>query len=546
MFKVLIVDDEIYVVALIQKLIDWEKFSMKVEATANDGKTALSLMKEMKPDLVIVDIRMPGYDGIAFMDKVREFNKNVRFIVISGHKQFDYAKGAMRNNVEDYLLKPINKEELEGVLAHVYEQLVELRRKENVFNEMAEELDSSKQILRNSLLDTVISGENREFFRGGAEPLNKKFKTDFREGKLWLFAMVTDLPAALQENAENDLMLQEMHLDLKKALQEDCYEVVDGIRENRTLFLINFSEQAEDRIRQLIRNRMTVYENQTKKFDNLFIKICMGPVCSDYEELVETVPVLYQCILGRTALPGQKMIEPSDIKESETLVLAIWNLRKERFLQSMESLNVEEAALCIREIYSKAFYGVEEDTLLYYKLYIKLAEEIYRYFNNIGIIRESQETFMEVMEAKYIRASQYSEYVRILCEELQKAAQELSQLSDREQAAPAVRIVKRYIREHYKEEISLTSAADKVHISPVYLSRLFKKEEGINFLDYLNQYRIDAAKKLLKDVKYNVIEVSEEAGFKNTRYFSKIFKKHVGITPSEYRKRHLGKDGEEQ
>lgn len=84
MFKVLIVDDEIYVVALIRKLIDWDKFDMKVEGTANDGITALNMVKEINPDLVIVDIRMPGYDGISFMDKVREFNTNVRFIVISG------------------------------------------------------------------------------------------------------------------------------------------------------------------------------------------------------------------------------------------------------------------------------------------------------------------------------------------------------------------------------------------------------------------------------------------------------------------------------
>ena len=81
-----------------------------------------------------------------------------------------------------------------------------------------------------------------------------------------------------------------------------------------------------------------------------------------------------------------------------------------------------------------------------------------------------------------------------------------------------------------------------MNISPVYLSRLFKKEEGINFLDYLNQYRIDAAKKLLQNPQYNVLEAADMTGFKNTRYFSKIFKKNVGLTPSEYRKRHLGKE----
>ena len=121
---------------------------------------------------------------------------------------------------------------------------------------------------------------------------------------------------------------------------------------------------------------------------------------------------------------------------------------------------------------------------------------------------------------------------------------EENQLSARSQATPTIRIVKRYIAEHYREDISLSSAAGLVNLTPVYLSRLFKKEEGINFVDYLNQYRIDVSKNLLRDVKYNVLDVAELSGFSNTRYFSKIFKKAVGITPSEYRKRHSGKDEE--
>ena len=146
------------------------------------------------------------------------------------------------------------------------------------------------------------------------------------------------------------------------------------------------------------------------------------------------------------------------------------------------------------------------------------------------------------MKKMYILAPQVGEYSKILGREIKNMIEQLDQMSDKEQNSPAIRIVKRYIRENYKEDISLSSAADRANISAVYLSRLFKKEEGINFLDYLNQYRIDEAKKMLKDVQYNILDVADESGFKNTRYFSKIFKKNVGITPSEYRKRHLGKD----
>lgn len=181
MFKVLIADDEIYVVALIQKLIQWEKFNMEVVATANDGITALNLVKEIAPDVVIVDVRMPGYDGISFMDKVREFNTNVRFIVISGHKQFDYAKGAMRNNAEDYLLKPINKEELEHVLEHVYNELTKSQKRESEQKVMKEALDTSRSYMRQSLAKGLVRNEYWEQAENILQ-LNEHFMTDFSVG----------------------------------------------------------------------------------------------------------------------------------------------------------------------------------------------------------------------------------------------------------------------------------------------------------------------------------------------------------------------------
>ena len=541
MFKVLIVDDEIYVVALIRKLIDWDKFDMKVEGTANDGITALNMVKEINPDLVIVDIRMPGYDGISFMDKVREFNTNVRFIVISGHKQFDYAKGAMRNNVEDYLLKPINKEELESVLGNVYKQLREIHEKEQQIQMMETELDSSKQRIREALIDNLMAGA-REELELSRQEINSKYKTDFREGRVCILCLITDMPVALQEGALDDLMLQEIRADLLKNLQDICYEVVEAVRDNRAIYLVNYKKEKGEEIRRLLNKRILIYSEQIRKFDNLFIRICVGNPCESGEEVEKSVEAMWKCILARTAFPNSRLFFSGDIKESDSLLQAIWEPEKEKFADALELLDVEVAILEIKKMYTRAFYGVEEDTLLYYKLYMKIVQEIHQYFNNIEICRETWEQYREKMKKHYILAPQSGDYSRILGREIENMTEQLNQLSDKEQSAPAIRIVKRYIRENYKDDISLSSAADKANISSVYLSRLFKKEEGINFLDYLNQCRIEEAKKLLKDVQYNILDVADETGFKNTRYFSKIFKKNVGITPSEYRKRHLGKD----
>lgn len=540
MFKVMIVDDEIYVVALIRKLVDWERFQMNVEATANDGVTALELVREIKPDLVIVDIRMPGYDGIAFMDKVREFNSSVKFIVISGHKQFDYAKGAMRNNVEDYLLKPINKEELENVIGHVHEKLLASQETESKLKEMEEELDSSKKRIRRLMVQSVMRQEY-DGLDADTEQINAQYLTSFEPGNYRMLALLLDVPAAKEVSADNGLMLREARRKLHEELTALCKDVLDSPQENGTVFLINYEPEAEEAITAVLQEQMKAYNAKVKKFENLFFRLCVGVAGKSLAVAAQLRDSLLKCMLARTAMPEGKIIFQNDIRESAAFLEAVLEYRGERFKQALSELNAGEVSRCIREMYSKAFYGIEEDTLLYYKLYAALADQTFAYFSNVGICSETENEFRERSRQIFLEAPGAGEYPRILYREIERMIQG-NQLSGQSQEAPAIRIVKRYIRDHYQEDISLSMLAELANISPVYLSRLFKKEEGINFLDYLNQYRIEEAKKLLRDIRFNVIEVAELSGFRNTKYFSRIFKRAVGITPSEYRKRHLGKE----
>lgn len=541
MFKVLIADDEIYVVALIQKLIQWERFNMEVIATANDGITALNLVKEISPDVVIVDVRMPGYDGISFMDKIREFNTNVRFIVISGHKQFDYAKGAMRNNAEDYLLKPINKEELEHVLEHVYNELTKSQKRESERMVMKEALDTSRSYIRQSLVKGLVRNEYWEQTENISQ-FNQSFMTDFSTGgKFRFLGMIMDIPDCFQDKNGNDRVHGELFLSLREAIADICSEVIWTEREHSCIFVVNYPEDQEVIFRKILKSQMDIYHKKTSKFKDLSVYFCLTQARNRLADLKGDIPILDKCILSRTALGSERIIEPEDIKESESIFSAIWEFRREKFMQTLEEFNAEELCLCMKEMYSKAFYGIEEDTLIYYRLYMQIVEEFWNYFSTIGICKDNLDEYKERFSALYIKASGTREYIKILSREINRLMEE-NQFYGNERVTPAVRIVKRYISEHYQEEISLSTAAEKVNISPVYLSRLFKKEEGINFLDYLNQYRIDAAKKLLQNPQYNVLEAADMTGFKNTRYFSKIFKKNVGLTPSEYRKRHLGKE----
>lgn len=538
MFKVLIVDDEIYVVALIQKLIDWEKFNMEVAAVANDGITALELVKDISPDLVIVDVRMPGYDGISFMDKVREFNNDVKFIVISGHKQFDYAKGAMRNNVEDYLLKPINKDELESVISKVYDQLIEVNERKSKVRKIEKELDDKNAYIRGMLVKSIIDGR-KEKLSSCLEEINNVYSARFQNGSFQMISYILNITRDSQNEART-YIFEENKVKLHNTLIKNCKDVLLYEYKNICYFLLNFDEENVDIIEKDLSCLMNQFKKQTNKFGNLSEHICCGGVYDQLDDLIVNIDEIWKCMYARTTIHSGKIIFASEVVENTNMGNVVWKAYEEKFLKSLISSDEKHILFSIKEMYSKAFYGLEEDMLLYYKLYIHIVDCIYKHFNNIGINMMEEEEFKKDLMDQYLLAGSSSDYINILHERIKSLIQD-NHLSNWNESAPTVRLIKRYIEEHYQEDISLGTAAAIVNISPVYLSRLFKKNEGINFLDYLNQYRILVAKDLLKNPKCNVIEVAEKSGFNNTKYFSKIFKKNVGITPSEYKKRHMGK-----
>jgi len=474
------------------------------------------------------------------MDKVREFNHNVKFIVISGHKQFDYAKGAMRNNVEDYLLKPINREELETAVGHVHKKLVQNQKNEYRIKVMEEELDTSKKKVRRFMVDSIMK---REFqgFGESLEKINRHYLTTFQEGSFQMLALHLDAPVTAELSQDKSLLLKEAGKKLRGQLGAVCEDVLDCEQEHRIIFLIQYRGINRDKVRSTLQEQLLECSQRVKKFENLVFRLCASAESESLREIDQVQQSLWRCMLARTVMSEGKLIEPIDIRESDIFLAAVLESRAERFEQALPSLNAEEIARYIREMYSKAFYGIEEDSLLYYKLFMTLVDKTWQYFNSIGVYAEDEKTFKARFEKIYCDTSVAVEYPRILYREIETMINE-NHLAEQTKEAPAIRIVKRYIREHYQEDISLPVLAELVNISPVYLSRLFKKEEGINFVDYLNQYRIEAAKKLLQDIRYNIIEVAHLSGFHNTKYFSKIFKKAVGITPSEYRRRHLGKD----
>lgn len=219
MLKVIIADDEPKVNLLLQKIVDWEKLGYQIAGTANDGERALQLIEEEKPDVLMTDIRMPGVDGMELIRRAKELRPDLVFIVVSGYRQFEYAQTALKYGVTDYLLKPVNAEELTQLLIRIREEEEKKRRLDNWTASVDRQLRENEWKKREQLVDNLreYAQENREL--NGYESLNQEYGCDFHEGTYQVIIIKPDIPSAEEHGDAYRIMMKRSLSVVQKALE---------------------------------------------------------------------------------------------------------------------------------------------------------------------------------------------------------------------------------------------------------------------------------------------------------------------------------------
>ncbi|MFW6015773.1 MAG: response regulator transcription factor [bacterium] len=538
MMKVLIVDDEIFVISLIQKIINWEKLGMTIVGTADNGLTALQLVNELQPDIVIVDVNMPEYDGITLMQKVRELNNKVKFIVISGHKRFEYAKSAMKYNVEDYLLKPISKDELETILLKLKEKLETEEKQKSTMENLDNQLGDIKKKVQNYFMEQLTSFKI-EWKEQNIDEINRKYYTNFQENMYQCFIVKLDSKdKELNESFLTEL-LNKIAENIKGEIKKYCNELIYAINGYRIIFFINFKNQNQSKLKQAIEEAKEKVDKSLLKFEKLIITLGLGDSVTQIDLSYDSLKSANMLIDSRICLGVGAILTKDKVKEDKGILnIVLSDQRKEKLLIAIKKFEISKIKPLILEVFSRAEEYEKTDSKIHVKIIDELNHMFYDYMSQIDVYKGTYEELYENIRGLLEECMTSKEVAIALVHHMSTYINRYIEDNENDES-PAVRIAKRYIIENYQKEISLSSISEIVNLSSVYFSILFKKEVGINFLDYLNQYRIDISKKLLKDVKYNVNEVANLVGFNNARYFSKKFKKIVGITPTEYRMRHV-------
>ncbi len=538
MFKVLIVDDEVFIISLIQNLVDWESYGMKVVGTADNGITALQEVDRLKPDIVIVDVRMPGYDGITFMQKVREIDMRIKFIVISGHKKFEYAKSAMKYNVEDYLIKPISKEELESILGKLRQKLEEEQHSENQRRAMSMELGEHHRQLQNRFAEDFFKKQIPEESLN-EEEINRTYFTSFAPDGYYGMILKPDSRHRLDAGFVHKL-LGRIWEQFYQTMEPAGREIVFRQQNDSIHAVANAGDLQESDFLEELQKAFGGVSEILKKFEEIQFTIGIGSRAACLAESIRSLEEAAMCIQARMTLGTQRIIHFSEIREDQGAVhVVLTDTVREKWKEAIRSLQADTIKLQLLNIFSSAENYKYQDSRIFTKTASALHRMFFDYIVQIDLYRDSYEAFRKELLETACWACTPRMLSDALAEQMGRYVREYAS-EDGQETNPAIRIAKKYISENYQSNITMASMAEIVNLSPVYFSILFKREVGTNFLDYLTQYRLEVSKNLLKQVKYNINEVASLSGFQDSKYFSKLFKKTFGITPTEYRKRNAG------
>ena len=526
MYRIIIADDENKVCQLIRLLGDWERLQIEIVAVCNDGEDALEKICKLRPDIVLTDIRMPGRDGLELIETVKKEGIDCSFIIISGYRQFDYARSAMQMEITDYLLKPIDKDQLNAALERICRRIDAHRIASENDNRAQRIILENDHRSRVQLMQRLLEEGKKPLT---AQQINEKYALELQDGQYQALLINSGLPELHREGQ----VFGEKVIEAEKRLFSDVLNLLSLPTQDGIYCVINYGDRDLEDIRSAIRE--LYYE--IKAFEDIYGELHLVIGVSESVQTAQQLPEALQQARAaeRTRIFGEsaevvfartlpRMFLPrEDLAEGELQALSA-------ALESLSEEQLKGVFLAMEKVLMR--WGVEQ-TPMVWKLRDLILEQLQRFAHNSGRPIEPEQ--MEQLRM-YSDRAQSRLILNNLLRDAALKTQRLVREAEEDRESLPVRKAKQFVQQRYSQAITLEEVAGYVGFSPAYFSSIFKKHTDINFSDYLVWVRLEAAKELLRTTDHSVAEISAAVGYPDDKYFRKLFKKVVCLKPSEYRK----------
>lgn len=538
--KIFLVEDEFVVREGIKNNIDWKSHGYDFCGEASDGELAFPMIQKLKPDIVITDIRMPFMDGLTLSRLIKKEMPWIEIIILTGYEEFEYAKESIKLGIAQYLTKPIGGDELlaevDALAVKIEEKREEREIKEKYMKEMAENFLQE----RKDFFQYLVTGS-----KSAAELLELADKLQIDLSSMWYNIVLIQIQSMQHAHDEYSNSVIEIEQEMDRLNDETHLLIFDRNLEGKALLFRADSreelEQAQQDYLERVKAILANYEH-VRYFGGIGVPVNrLRELPAAFETASHAFAHRYLVresrILNSSELERDGFLEREDFDISNVDPKQIDRAKVREFLKLGDR---EETIYFVEEFFNDLGANVMHSNIFRQYITMDIYFCVVDFLEDLQISRDEVEPF-DVSAGPLQSEENAIQYIVTII----NRALELRERTASNRYGDIVDEVMRYIEQNYAdEELSLNLLASHVNFSPNHLSMVFAQQTGQTFIKYLTEYRMNKAKELLRCTGKRSSEISAEVGYKDSHYFSYVFKKTQGMTPTQYRGG-KNQDGEE-
>lgn len=532
-YRIILVDDEEEVRKAIIRKIKWESLGFQMVGDAENGEEALELIEQLEPDVVMTDIRMPYMDGLVLAGRIRQKYPSMKILIFSGFDDFEYAQQAIKLNVTEYILKPVNGEELTEILVRVRTNLdEEIKQRRNVAL-LQKSYQKSLPIIREMFLNDLVRGKiEAEDIR----PRLAEYEVDILDAPRWI-AMAIDVEKT-EATGSNALSLHRewklIPISVMQLVEDQLKGFCRFIMFNSYSGISILAAIDEDNTQTGLINLLQDICKECKRILEVTITIGVGDSCDTLEQISASYQTAVDALGYRAIVGTGNPIYINDVEPVSRGKLLLDSWEENTLITAIKFGPPEKIYSAVRLIVSR-MGGAKVHSRQYqaYMLSVVncLTRLVQQYNLDLAEIFDAEQNYFNLMET--LLEPKYFEAWMI------RAGSRLNMVMNQERDNTTKQVVmqaQEYIQAHYPDpDLSVETICQQLHLSPAYFSTIFKKETGQAYIAYLTELRLNKAVELLQETDDKTYIIAAKVGYQEQNYFSYVFKKRFGISPTKFR-----------
>ena len=531
LYRIMLVDDEEEVRKAMIRQMDWEQLGFTVAGDAENGRDALEKLEQLEPDVVMTDIRMPYMDGLALTARIREKYPSVKILIFSGYDDFEYAQQAIKLHVTEYILKPVNSQELAEILQRIRISLDEEIEQRRNINTLRENYLGSLPILREMFLNNLVS---RTADVDTVVPKLREYGIDILDARKWLAAVIH---VEKMERSEDQVLSQHQELipiSVKKLVEDHLkpycrFAVFDSIEGITVIAAVD-----QDNTQTGLINLLNDICRESRRFLEVTITVGVGHSCGTLQEISRSYQTAVDALGYRAIVGSGKTIYINDVEPVSRGKLQLDAKGEAELVSAIKFGPAELIGTVIQGLISR-MDDVRVHARQYQVYMLSIVNCVIRlmqqYDLDMGEMFGGQTPYGEILAGIHRREEFAAWLIPVACR--------MNEALNRERDNTTRKVIleaREYIQDNYSNpELSVEMLCRHLHMSPAYFSAVFKKETGQTYINYLTEVRLEKAVELLNTTEDKTYVIAQKVGYQEQNYFSYVFKKKYGISPTRYR-----------